>query len=110
MYSHIFNKYYIDAKQSCSSWYESVGLICELNNNLIISAKEGSTHTAAFPPSGSYQTKLYIVITVNDQAASWLARKPLSSLNILVINYTSIQILTIQILVVMLPEKWEENP
>ena len=110
MYSHIFNKYYIDAKQSCSSWYESVGLICELNNNLIISVKEGSTNTAAFLPLGIYQTEIYMVINVNDQAASWLARKPLSSLNILVINYTGIQILTIQISVVMLPAKWEDNP
>ena len=46
---------------------KSVGPICKLDNNLIISAKEVSTQTAAFSPTGStYDTT--IVITINDSA------------------------------------------
>ena len=46
---------------------KSVGPICKLDNNLIISAKEVSTQTAAFSPTGSnYDTT--IMITINDSA------------------------------------------
>ena len=46
---------------------DSVGLNCKFDTNLIISATEGSTHTADFSPSESYQTNI-IVITDCDPA------------------------------------------
>ena len=50
---------------------------------MISSAREGSTQTAAFSPSVSYQNTI-LVITVNDLLAS--KKKPLNSLDILMIN------------------------
>ena len=46
---------------------KSVGPICKLDNNLIISAKEVSTQTAAFSPTGS-NYDITIVLTINDSA------------------------------------------
>ena len=38
-----------------SLWYERVGLICKLDDNLISSAREGSTNKAVFTPSGIFK-------------------------------------------------------
>ena len=59
-------------------WYEREGLICKFDNNLISSAKEGSTNKAAFSPSGIFKLPskcryiilfaTILVIAVNDPA------------------------------------------
>ena len=41
--------------------------VSKLDTNMIISAWEGSTNTAAFSPSGSYQTTIVVIID-NDSA------------------------------------------
>ena len=72
---------------------------------MISSAREGSTQTAAFSPSGSYQNTI-LVITVNDPLAS---EKTTPFIRYFNDKQISTQSFTIQISVVILSEKGEDN-